>query len=116
MSPDNHRHIGDTQTTNPTSTSTALKGTLQDKKMSWKVVPNEISITELDLDISTDRREAKLKRSSYNLRKADWEKLREELARTEPSRFSSNLKEATTEFTNWITKASDKTIPKTYIN
>jgi hypothetical protein len=39
---------------------TALKGTLQDKKISWKVVPNEISsdhnIIELDLDISTDRR------------------------------------------------------------
>jgi len=37
---------------------TALKGTLKDKKISWKVVPNEISnnhIIELDLDISTDR-------------------------------------------------------------
>jgi hypothetical protein len=38
---------------------TALKGTLQDKKIKWKVVPNEISsdhnIIELDLDISTDQ-------------------------------------------------------------
>jgi len=83
-------------------------------------VPNEISndhnIIELDLDVSSNRRQAKLKRASYNLGKADWEKLREELTRTEPSSLSSNPKEATMEFTNWVTKACDKTIPKTYIN
>jgi len=40
----------------------------------------------------------------------------EELTRTEPSSLSNNPKEATMEFTNWITRACDKTIPKTYIN
>jgi hypothetical protein len=39
---------------------TALKGILEDRKMGWMVVPNEISsdhnIIELDLDMSTDRR------------------------------------------------------------
>jgi hypothetical protein len=83
------------------------------------VVPNEISsdhnIIELDLDISTDRRQTKLKRLSYN-GKADWEKLREQLTRTEPSSLSSNPKEATIEFANWITRACGKTIPKTHIN
>jgi hypothetical protein len=96
---------------------TALKGTLQDKKISWKVISNEISsdhnIIQLDLDINTNRRQAKLKRPSYNLGKANWEKLCEELTRTEPSSLSSNLKETTTEFTNWITRACDKIIPKT---
>jgi len=101
---------------------TALKGTLKDKKISWKVVPNKVSsnhnIIELDFDISTDRRQAKLKRLSYNLGKADCEMLCEELIRTEPSSLSSNPKELTdaTEFTNWITKACDRAIPKTYIN
>jgi hypothetical protein len=75
---------------------TTLKGTLQDKKISWKVVPNEISsdhnIIELDLDISTDRRQAKLKRPTYNLGRADWEKLREELIRTELSSLSRIIK------------------------
>jgi hypothetical protein len=72
-------------------------------------VPNEISSDQniIDLDVSSDRRQAKLKRPSYNLGKADWEKLREDLTRTEPSSLSSNPKEATIEFTNWITKACD---------
>jgi hypothetical protein len=82
----------------------ALKGTLQDRKISWKVVPNEISsdhnIIEFDLDVSSDKRQAKLKRPSYNLGKAYWEKLREELTRTEPSSLSSDPKETTMEFTN----------------
>jgi len=83
-------------------------------------VPSEISsdhnIIELDFDMGTDRRQAKLKRPTYNLGRADWEKLREELTRTEPSSLSRNPRKATTEFTNWITKACDKTIPKTHIN
>jgi len=61
--------------------------------------------------MGTDRRQAKLKRPTYNLGRADWEKLSEELTRTEPSSLSRNPREATTEFTNWITKACDKTIP-----
>ncbi|KAH0945799.1 hypothetical protein HN011_002043 [Eciton burchellii] len=74
------------------------------------------NIIELDLDISTDRRQAKLKRPTYNLGRANWEKLHEKLTRTEPSSLSRNPRETTTEFTYWITKACDKTIPKTYIN
>jgi len=50
---------------------TALTETLQDRKMGWKVVPNEISsdhnIIELDLEMGIDRRQAKLKRPTYNL-------------------------------------------------
>jgi len=57
-------------------------------------------IIELDLDTSTNRRQEKLKRPSYNLRQADWEQLRRELMKTEPSSLFSNPKEATTEFTN----------------
>jgi len=49
-------------------------------------MPDEISsdhnIIQLDLDISTDRRQAKLTRPTYNLGRADWEKLCEELTRT----------------------------------
>jgi hypothetical protein len=54
MRPDNYLHIRDTQTTSISNIDIiALKGTLTDKKRSWKVVPNEISsehnIIELDL-------------------------------------------------------------------
>jgi hypothetical protein len=58
---------------------------LRDKKISWKIVLNEISsdhnIIELNLDTNIDWRQAKLKRLSCNLRKADWE-LCEELIGT----------------------------------
>ncbi|KAH0944798.1 hypothetical protein HN011_000911, partial [Eciton burchellii] len=72
-----------------------LKETLQDKKMSWKVVTNEISGDHniIELDVSSDRQQTKLERPSYNLGKADWEKLCEELTRAEPSSPSSNPEE-----------------------
>jgi len=60
---------------------TALKGTQRQKdKLEGDMrVTNEISsdhnIIELDLDISTDRKQVKLKRPLYNLWQADWKKL-----------------------------------------
>ncbi|KAH0944428.1 hypothetical protein HN011_009143, partial [Eciton burchellii] len=66
---------------------------------------NDHNIIELDVNISTNQRQAKLKRPSYNLGKANWEMLCEELTRTEPSSLSNNPKDTMTEFTNWITKA-----------
>jgi len=72
-----------------------------------------ITIIKLDLDTSTDRRQVKLKRLSYNLRQADWKKLLKELIKTKPSSLSSNPKKATTEFMNW---SCEKAIPRTNIN
>jgi len=82
-------------------------------------MPNNISsdhnIVELNFDVNTDQRQVNLKRAPYNLRKADG-KLREELIGTKPSNLSRNPKEAIMEFTSWIIKAYDETIPSTYIN
>jgi hypothetical protein len=91
--------------------------TLKDKKISWKVV-NEISsdhnTIKLDLDINTDQQQAKLKRPSYDLGKANWEMLHEELTRTEPSSLQQS--ERSRDRIHKLDNQNLKAIPKTYIN
>jgi hypothetical protein len=87
----------------------------ENAKMQNKLAKEEGSSAGLH-DVNSDRRQARLKGLLYNLEKADWEKLHEELTKTEPSSLSSNPKEAMMEFINWITNACVKTIPITHIN
>ncbi|KAH0952843.1 hypothetical protein HN011_003092 [Eciton burchellii] len=87
----------------------------ENAKMQNKLAKEEGSSAGLH-DVNSDRRQANLKGLLYNLEKADWEKLHEELTKTEPSSLSSNPKEAMMEFINWITNACVKTIPITHID
>jgi len=87
-------------------------------------VPNEISsdhnVIKLDLDTSTDRRQAKEKKdyrttcekqTGTSYAEVDMIETIESLEKS-----TRNLEEVMTEFTSWITKVCDKTIPRTYTN